>query len=330
MKFNYITLYSLIDLPNLRRLEINSCDIAKLSSDELSRSLPNLESLEITYLSSTDFRAKFTNFSFENFNKLRRLEIYGQEEEFDFIHTLPPSLSILKIDGLDKKRDFKHSNLSVLDIRVKEASFDAKVLSELTGLRHLRISNERLFSDLYWEFRGEREHEFNEINLEYDFLAKLETLSIEFSSIRHIDFSRLVNLKYLELIGNGKHSESQNKMINLLSNPFYGLKSLEEVRLENLELTNSDLKGAFSNLKRLRVLNLTKNRVNNIDVKTFKGLKNLTRLNMKGNDLNKVKPEVFLSVFPKLEELTLSVAKRSFRKMFTDYFETRFKEVKFH
>ena len=305
LKIHNIALHSFNGFTNLRKLELSKCSVAHLSSDEMSQSMPNLESIKIIYSDSVKSEHQLTNFNFKNFHKLRRLEIV-EESDLDFIHTLPPSLSILK---MGKQIAFEHPNLKVLDICVAE--FDAKVLSDLPSLRHLRIRN------------------CSKINLNYEFLSNIESLLIgrtwqHFKSkIEQIelDFSKLINLKYLELYEN----------ISLKPNSFSELKSLEELHLENLELTNSDLEGVFSNLKQIRVLDLSKNLINNIDKKTFNGLENLTKLDVKGNDLDKVEPEEFLSVFPRLDELILSAGSRSeaSKREYFAYFDSKFKKVVF-
>lgn len=324
LKIKNIRPHSFYDLPNLRHLEIKSCNLSKLDKNAFL-AMPNLESLHITHDNCFSNLQQLRNISLESLHELKRLKIYDPYD-YDVFQVLPPNISILIIDGLKKERRFKHKNIQVMHIILGSFhSFDAKMLSDLPSLRHLRL-----------EMKNKCYMSFVEINLNYEFLSQLETLSIEFLDIKQVNFSRLVNLKYLELIGNqykvGCTDESQNEMmIHLVPSTFSELKALEEMHLENLILTNSDLEGVFSNLKQLRVLDLSKNRIKSIDVKTFNGLEKLTRLEIKENDLDNVKPDEFLTVFPKLEELTLSAGNRSedSKQEFLVFFDSRLKKVVF-
>ena len=171
---------------------------------------------------------------------------------------------------------------------------------------------------------------FSDINLDYEFLSNLESLSIEFSKIENFNLSRLLNLKYLEFIGT-KQLKNKTKMISLVPETFASLEALEEMHLYNLQLCNSDLQGVFTYLKQLRVLDLSKNKIENINVETFKGLENLTNLDISGNQVDNVTAHDFVKVFPKLNELVLSSGDSSekSKEIFSAYFQSLFKKVTF-
>lgn len=277
LELQNLTVYSLENLPNLRRLHVKDCNLSKLDNRGF-QTMPSLEVFEL-------FGSNLTNLCLKDLCNLRKFRI-DEQENIDFLQTLPKSLYILTLrcqttEGLQ----FSLSNLQVLNLSFnKHVDFDAGILSGLPSLRHLEIDFNK---------------DLGKFNLSYEFLTSLERLTLRLYPLELIDFSYLVNLRRLKITG----SRLNNNKTPFDTHSFDRLKSLEEIYLNGLNLTNSNLKGIFRNLKSLRVLDLYDNKINDIDEETFGGLENVRSVNLDKNDLNDIKPDLIQKVFPKLEKL---------------------------
>lgn len=188
LQLENVDLNSLIDLPNLRRLEFVGCDFKNLQMDAF-QSMPNLESLEISNRYTLILPDHFT---LKNLPKLRRF-VVKCVKSFEFLQKLPPNLLILilLIDEMTENEfiKFEHSNIEVLDLNFSFCSmeeFDAGVLAKLPKLKHFRLVVDS-----------------KRINFDYEFLSKnLESLSMDVGNIEQVDFTPLVNLRYFQIFKN--------------------------------------------------------------------------------------------------------------------------------
>lgn len=311
LKIKGVTLLSSFSgLSNLRQLEISSCNLSKLNRDAFE-SMPNLESLEIQYYFPGYSLQRIKELNVRNLYKLKQL-IVDDTDKVDFLQNLPSELVILKLStSYENNKEclkFSHSNLKILELSFNDSDdeeldtgvFDAHVFSQLPNLLHLKIT----FSESF----------FKKINLDYDFLSRLESFSLEFHEIENLNISRLTNLKSLVLEGKGCYSTCKVKASDLFESVLKTvsqLVSLEELHLISMHLSNSDLGGSFTQLKSLRRLCLSENHLTRIDCKTFAGLENLNGLDVSENRrFENIEPQVFQSVLKELENLFISESQR--------------------
>lgn len=305
-------------MPNLRRLTLYHCDWSELPNDELFTSAPNLEWLIISYLSP-----KMTHLNLRNLDKLTRLEI-GLFENSDFLQMLPPNLNILKVsfqccNDLKQLKHFGHQNLEVLDFsydspKYKYCEFDCEMLYRLPNLKHLRVRYiDRIFTN-------------------YTLLDNLESFSLDLFSIQRIDLSTMINLTYLELGGADYfeiRSDARSGMIQSIRSSLSSLILLEELHLTPLALNESDIKGFFKNLKKLRVLDLSQNWIRVFEAQTFNGLGNLRQLDLSHNLLQNLEAHVFVELFPSLDTLVLGSESVKSQDEFSSLFDVHYKKIHF-
>lgn len=275
VKFN-----SFIELSNLRVLTVINCNMRLITSDDF-KNMPALESLSIDQLKNN------THVSFHQLKRLHSLEV-RHAQNYEFLARLPEKLAILRLEAFDVAEfdNMRHANLQTLDfISYKLHSFDCKRLAGLTNLRHLRIKKSVLYK----------------INLDYAFLSKLETLSLERNLIQDIDLSRLVNLRLLDL--------SYNRSLVVSKSTFAAqADKLEELYITAAFLTGKQVKQAsLSNLSQLKVLDLSENKIRRFEMECLAGLKNLRHLNMRENPCYKIDPNQAAKLFPKLEKLEQTI-----------------------
>ena len=132
---------------------------------------------------------------------------------------------------------------------------------------------------------------------DYPFLANLETLSLEQNKIEKIDLSQLVNLKSLNLSNNPKLILSQSTLVAQAD-------TLEELYLSGVSFSNNKLGSAsLGQLKQLRILNLSNNKIRKFHPKMFIGLSNLRELDISQNPVGKPEQNIVAKIFPRLEKL---------------------------
>ena len=268
---------SFVNLNSLTELCLLDCNMLLLTTKDF-QSLPNLRFLQLTKVVNND------HISFHHLHQLRRLCV-TRVQSLNFLKHLPDDLHILKVDtsrDANLLMNLRHENLQVLDITIFKAySFDAQCLRGLPGLRHFRIKNSLLKS----------------IKLDYPFLANLETLSLEQNKIENIDLSMLINVKSLNLSNNPKLILSQSTLAAQVD-------TLEELYLCEMSFSNKNLSSAsLGQLKQLRILDLSDNKIRNFDPRMFIGLSNLRELDFSLNPVGKLEQKLVAKIFPRLEKL---------------------------
>lgn len=310
LEFLQLVCFSLIGSPfeqltRLRNLSLNNCDF-KTADTRLFADVANLEVFDLRHPQN------YAHVDFGLLSNLKWLSIENTES-VSFLPHLSLNLRVLKLieslkgNFLGKQNFQHHPSLVSLDLFDSEfTSFDAKCLSEFPELKHLKLG----------PF-------IKELNLDYTFLSRLESLDLENNHFECLDyaFNKLANLKSLKL--------NYNEQLLVSSNTFVGLKSLEVLEMiglfhENLSLS-ADL---FRDLGRLTSLNISRNQLIyldpnifshmpllerldlsynflQLDLDTFANLKRLRFLDLSGNRLGRLYPEVFKHLSD-LDELNLS------------------------
>lgn len=299
-------------MSSLLKLSLYSCDLTECPSNVFNQAF-NLRFLEMFHCRNFS-QIKFNHLSNLKWLRISKCEIYMPN--YEITDMLNSELIGLKIDlTLDDYSNFKlsHQNLKYLEISTSSLlKFDANCISELSGLRHFVFSSDSV----------------EEVNIEYEFLSRLESLKLitENLEINRFLFARLVNLKCLDL--------STNARLNMNSDLFSGIRSLERLNLEStLRKDSQSILGydLFRPLKDLTVLSLSHNYLTTLDPNLFsntpflskldlswnnlklesiffKHLKNLKFLDLSQNKFETVEDEVFSSLSA-LEVLNLSYCK---------------------
>lgn len=200
----------------------------------------------------------------ESFQNINYEECYQPKRKQDYKFTdnyLPSKLTSLKVnDFFEWDIQLVHENLNVLDIQVFYESF--KFTPQLfPNLKHLKITKKICKAEI----------------IDLDTLKELETLSLREHMIpMTTNWSNLVNLKYLDL--------SFCPNLRLTEHTFSGLVNLENLYLSSIGLTNNlqNLE-IFSNLKRLKILDLSKNNLRKFEKEMFRNQLDLQELDLSGN-----------------------------------------------
>lgn len=248
------------NLTYLKHLVLFYCNLEIICSESF-RCLPNLEVLENYY------PEKYAHIHYQELVNLKWLHI-RKVNTFDFLHCLNEDLIVLELFNSIMRSEqvfphFNHPNLTVLQLFDNRLDhFDGQCLSGLKKLKHLKIGGNLIKT----------------IQLNYDFLLNLETVSLDHNKLEILDnaFSKLTRLKSLDLI--------YNISLKLNSKIFIGLSTLEQLYL------------ACVNEKKF---------ISEIDKDFLFGLNNLTILDLKRNHLTKFHHEMFLHT-PCLVKLDLS------------------------
>lgn len=298
---------SLDNLLKLRQLVLIRCDMKALKLD-IFDSFPSLESLEVFYSDRNDDDAHLLNL---NLSTLKRLDLNSSNNRLKILLNLPPDLRVLKLTDFTYKescsyelRHIKHSNLEILDLEgllnmFKEnwavLNFNTNWIEGFTSLKHLRIAESKL----------------RKINLSSRVIQRLTSLSLESNRIEKLDWCKLVNLVSLDL--------SYNNKLKFVPNMFVSLVKLEQLSLKSANFDGS-VHGVFDNLKSLRFLDLSCNRIKKIERRVFEGAENLRELNLGYNWLlDTLEARLILDMFPKLEKLDQNRIGAKFKKEI-DYF----------
>ncbi|XP_045452149.1 connectin-like [Melitaea cinxia] len=213
------------------------------------------------------------------------------------------------------KLDFKYGNIETIEpfvfanlTHVKEITLtdnQIKVLKANAFAHHVDLVTIGLDTNGIVEIN-------RDVFIDLPSLEKIYLTSNKITTIHDKAFVHLTNLKELEI--------DRNNLFSLNSETFSGLKKLEKldlsgnslevigdntfVPLKNLRSLNLDGnkiqmldEKAFKGLMMLHSLSLAHNELTDIDnVKIFDGLKSLLLLNLKGNRLRTLKPEVMAPI----------------------------------
>lgn len=213
------------------------------------------------------------------------------------------------------KLDFKYGNIDIIEpfafanlSHVKEITLtdnQIKVLKANAFAHHADLVTIGLDTNGIVEIN-------RDVFIDLPSLEKIYLTSNKITTIHDKAFVHLTNLKELEI--------DRNNLFSLNSETFSGLKKLEKldlsgnslevigdntfVPLKNLRSLNLDGnkiqmldEKAFKGLTMLHSLSLAHNELTDIDnVKIFDGLKSLLLLNLKGNRLRTLKPEVMAPI----------------------------------
>lgn len=213
------------------------------------------------------------------------------------------------------KLDFKYGNIDIIEpfafanlTHVKEITLtdnQIKVLKANAFAHHADLVTIGLDTNGIVEIN-------RDVFIDLPSLEKIYLTSNKITTIHDKAFVHLTNLKELEI--------DRNNLFSLNSETFSGLKKLEKldlsgnslevigdntfVPLKNLRSLNLDGnkiqmldEKAFKGLTMLHSLSLAHNELTDIDnVKIFDGLKSLLLLNLKGNRLRTLKPEVMAPI----------------------------------
>lgn len=183
-------------------------------------------------------------------------------------------------------------NIVTLELEAnKLQQFNSAILNQLLILRHLNLAGNQLST---WDMNGmERNH---------DRIERIELAGNHFTTIYVRGFQRFPNLESLSLgsnIANFPHLEnifrlrklnlSNNPMVELHAENFRNIMSLEELTIENNNITtvNFTLMGNDLYLTQLRVLRLGGNRISNLHDDNFNMLR-LTVLDLSNNQITRL------------------------------------------
>lgn len=253
-------------MSSLLKLSLYSCDLSECPSNVFNQAF-NLRFLEMFHCRNIS-QIKFNYLPNLKWLRISKCEIYMPN--YEITDMLNSGLIGLKIDLTPD--DFSnlrlsHQNLNYLEISASNLiKFDANCISELSGLRHFVFSSETV----------------EEINLDYEFLSRLESLKLitENLEINGFLFTRLVNLKCLDL--------STNVRLNMNSDLFSGMRSLERLNLESTVRKDSQsILGyeLFRPLRDLTVLSLSHNYLTSLDPNLFSNTPFLSKLDLSWNNL---------------------------------------------
>ncbi|KAK8728451.1 hypothetical protein OTU49_009312 [Cherax quadricarinatus] len=176
------------------------------------------------------------------------------------------------------------NDLQVLTVRGNSIYHVLDNLSQLTGLRELDLSSNRIKSI----GRGGM----------FQNMSRLSYLNVGKNTISTIFHDNLVGPKALE------HLVLSNNKINYIEDEaLVDLKNLQTLDLEQ-NFLGSLYEEWFHGLKQLVVLNLAHNRIHNIPASVFRALGALERLYLAGNRISTVDPRAFSGLIS-LQVLTL-------------------------
>lgn len=191
-----------------------------------------------------------------------------------------PRITTLKIHTTWPK-----TNLSILEhtTRLENLYLHNNGIEEIGRKRPFFILNSLEILDLSWNKLTDIEDLFT-FELQP---SKLRKLSLARNHIRYLSqeaFAELTSLVELDL--------SYNFISDLTMEPFANLTSLEVLKLTNNSIIN--LNGAVNNLQTLKHLYLRGNQIENIDTESLKIIKHLETFDVSLNNLEKIKPMLFL------------------------------------
>jgi len=190
---------------------------------------------------------------------------------------------------------------------------DANTFTHLTSLTYLNLDSNRILSLKNVQFNPN----LDELSLRFNLLSNLneidstslKSLWVSNNRFQEIDsITRLPNLEYLDL--------SQNCLIKIRLNTFSNLKILKYLNLSfnklNLEGDTNNNVSYFKGQSKLETLDISFNDIQYLDTNlTFKNLNSLKTLNMSNNKLKLIDSYIF-GFLRELNELNLASNRLSF------------------
>jgi hypothetical protein len=272
--------FSLLErLTNLEKLKftINNSDLSKYM--ELLPRLTKLKSLDLTIRNSNNgnLRPKVDNILL--LTNLKRLNIQVDQ----ISHPKNLELEVIPNDLL-KYFDFEH-------LRIKDSNeWNSDSLKSFTNLTKLKINDYHIYD-----------------NIHFQFLTNLNSLSVSISKMIKLErITSLFKLTRLELFSNNKIEADNEKDWSSISN-------FKELKVLNLNNGNCVTPLRNNNLLELTKLEVIRAKLDQISIRTFMRLTNLTTINgYKTNlsrkitiDLNMPKDLLFISLFSELKNVEI-------------------------
>ncbi|APJ04245.1 leucine-rich repeat domain-containing protein [Silvanigrella aquatica] len=256
------------------------------------------------------------DFDFSVFNNLENLDLRSTN-----LNEFPQN--IVKIKNLNKlwigSNDFKEIPVNIIELKnLEELDLSSSKIINIPKEIFYGLQNLKKLNLSYMRYMNINEN----IKIGLKELKKLEGLNLNSNDLNHLPedfFTPFVNLKelklsstQLEILPNSilqlknleKLNLSNNKFNSLPEGIFSTLTRLKDLNLYNVIFNNKNYKpikeDTFSNLKDLESIKINgmnleslyndKDRSN--DVTLFKGLKNLTYINLSDNNLSKIPEEL--------------------------------------
>lgn len=284
------------NLLNLCKIVLIFCDFANMPSKAF-KCLPNLEILINNYPENS------SHLSYGDLSRLKLLQVQIIDNFFFLTDLNRDLLTLELLESLTDSSftkifsELKHDNLLNLNLSSSAFQhFDGKSLSGLTALKSLKLERCGLKT----------------VNLAYDHFTSLESLCLKENHLESLDntFVKLVNLKTLDLSYNHFKFDP---------NVFWGLEKLEKIYLAQVylsESTSTVCKEIFSQLVNLKVLDLKRNQLTQLDPDMFINMTKLTKLDLSNNKLS-----LEAGVFTHLKSLkSLDLSRNELKKIPSDIF----------
>ena len=285
--FDDLGLYKDNCMPNLRHLDLSENEITSVSSEVFKQLLPNLGSLDVSYnfvrhLHHNNHVRKQSSCGLRTIN-LSNNQITGIPSAF--FHKCGSSLANLKL---------ANNSLS---------SLDENVFSELSSLKTLDLSGNRLMSSHITKNLLQDLTDLAELFLDHNDITNLDNSKDLFASMSE-------NLKVLKL--------NNNKINHLANQSFLPLTKLVELDLSHNQIQSLEDQ-TLSGLKSVKHLLLGHNKIHTIQDQSFEACGSLLVLDLSHNVLASA-PEALkslnqLQTIDLSDNLITSVVGASFLKM---------------